>query len=233
MEIIEIILLFIFSLIQSIFGVGVLLFGTPTFLLLGYDYFETLNIILPWSLIISLLQILAFKKNNYKFFILITKFSLPSLMFTSIFILTFENKINFNFIVSFFLIIFSLINLFKNKIIIKKIEFSLFTLGIIHGLTNLGGSLLSLICSNIDNKKYIVRHNIAIGYFIFSIFQLIVINYFKFNSLSIEFKYLWIPILAFFISQKVFFQIKDLYFNYTINLLMFFYGLYIFYFSVI
>ena len=58
MEIFEIFLLLCFSIFQSIFGVGILLFGTPTFLLLGYNYFETLNIILPWSLIISLLQII-------------------------------------------------------------------------------------------------------------------------------------------------------------------------------
>ncbi len=233
MEIFEIFLLLCFSIFQSIFGVGILLFGTPTFLLLGYNYFETLNIILPWSLIISLLQIITFKKKNYDFLRLIIKFSLPSLVCTSLIISTINYKINFNLIISIFLIIFSFVNFFKNKIRLKKIKISLFILGIIHGLTNLGGSFLSIICSNLDKKRYVARYNIANGYLIFSIFQLLIINFFKTDPTSIEIKHLWIPFFVYFLSQKLFFQIKDIYFNLTINSLMFFYGFYIFYLSVL
>ena len=45
----------LFSLIQSVFGVGLLLFGTVY--VLGYSYSETLWIVLPASLSISLAQI--------------------------------------------------------------------------------------------------------------------------------------------------------------------------------
>ena len=41
---------------QSIFGIGLLLFGTPTFLLLGYNFLEVLNLLLPTSVTISLMQ---------------------------------------------------------------------------------------------------------------------------------------------------------------------------------
>ena len=181
MEIYEIGLLFVFSIFQSIFGIGILLFGTPTFLLLGYNYFETLNIILPWSLIVSFLQIVTFKKKDYQFFRLVIKFSLPSLIFTSIIISTMDEKINFTLVISIFLIIFSFMNFFKDKIKLKRIKIHLFLLGVIHGLTNLGGSFLAIICSNLNNKRYISRYNIATGYFIFGIFQLLIINYFKFN----------------------------------------------------
>ena len=37
--------IFLFSGVQSIFGVGLLLFGTPTLLLLGYPYADTLWIL--------------------------------------------------------------------------------------------------------------------------------------------------------------------------------------------
>jgi len=50
-------LILILSLFQSVFGVGLLLFGTPTLLALGVPFFETLSIILPPSLSISLLQV--------------------------------------------------------------------------------------------------------------------------------------------------------------------------------
>ena len=39
----ENIILLILIIIQSIFGIGLLLFGTPTFLIIGYDFFNTLN----------------------------------------------------------------------------------------------------------------------------------------------------------------------------------------------
>ena len=52
----------LFSVIQSIFGVGLLLFGTPTLLLLEYSYSETLWLLLPCSLTISLIQVV----NDYK-----------------------------------------------------------------------------------------------------------------------------------------------------------------------
>ena len=45
------------SVIQSLFGVGVLLLGTPWMLLLGMNFPATLQLLLPISLTISLLQL--------------------------------------------------------------------------------------------------------------------------------------------------------------------------------
>ena len=53
----------LFSIVQSMFGVGLLLFGTPTLLLLEYSYSETLWLLLPCSLTISLIQVVG----DYKF----------------------------------------------------------------------------------------------------------------------------------------------------------------------
>ena len=46
------------SVVQSIFGVGVLLFGTPLLLLLGYDFLDALITLLPISIAINSFQIL-------------------------------------------------------------------------------------------------------------------------------------------------------------------------------
>ena len=43
MNLVEIILITLFCIFQSVFGAGLLLLGTPTFLLIGYDFFEVLN----------------------------------------------------------------------------------------------------------------------------------------------------------------------------------------------
>ena len=64
MEVIFIVL--IFSIVQSIFGVGLLLFGTPTLLLLGVGYEQVLWILLPSSITISLYQVFENKIQNYR-----------------------------------------------------------------------------------------------------------------------------------------------------------------------
>ena len=51
------------SIIQSVFGVGVLLFGTPLLLLLGYDFIDALIVLLPIYIAINALQI--FKHHQY------------------------------------------------------------------------------------------------------------------------------------------------------------------------
>jgi uncharacterized membrane protein YfcA len=45
------------SVIQSMFGAGILLFGTPLLLLFGYEFIDILIVLLPISLAINLLQI--------------------------------------------------------------------------------------------------------------------------------------------------------------------------------
>ncbi len=50
-----------FSIVQSLFGVGLLVFGTPTFLLLGASYVESVGYLLPSSLLLSALQSHGFR----------------------------------------------------------------------------------------------------------------------------------------------------------------------------
>ena len=50
------------SIFQSIFGTGVLLFGTPILLILGNNFQTALIILLPVSVLINFFQI----SNNYK-----------------------------------------------------------------------------------------------------------------------------------------------------------------------
>ena len=59
----EVLILAILIIFQSIFGVGLLLFGTPTFLYFDYSFSETLYLLLPLSFVISLIQ---FTKSKQK-----------------------------------------------------------------------------------------------------------------------------------------------------------------------
>ena len=53
-----VIVIVLFSLVQSIAGIGLLLFGTPTLLIAGFQYSEALWVLLPASCSLSLLQII-------------------------------------------------------------------------------------------------------------------------------------------------------------------------------
>ena len=56
---IDILLTIIFtSVIQSMFGTGVLLFGTPLLLLYGYDFQFALTVLLPTSFMINFFQLM-------------------------------------------------------------------------------------------------------------------------------------------------------------------------------
>ena len=230
MTFLELSIISVFCFVQSIFGIGLLLLGTPTFLLLGYGYFDVLNILLPFSILISLSQIISYREKNFKFASKIFIFSVPTLVLGLILVKFLESRINFTSFVSVFLIAFSIINFLKLKkksFKIRNINIGLVILGIVHGLTNLGGSLLSLIASNSTTEKNIIRFHIANGYLIFATIQIFIINFF-FKKLELSYlKFVWVPLIIFFISQYLFKKIENILYYKMLNLFALFYGFYI------
>ena len=105
-------------------------------------------------------------------------FCFPSICFGLIIIKKFNELINFNILVSIIIILSiiikikfkkSLINLNKNS---KKII--TFFIGFIHGLTNSGGTLLSLFISSKEKKNTnLIRFEIHLLYFFLAITQFI------------------------------------------------------------
>ena len=55
-------LLSVFVVIQSVYGIGILIFGVPTLLIYGLDYFSVIGLLIPSSILISILQII--KRRN-------------------------------------------------------------------------------------------------------------------------------------------------------------------------
>jgi len=176
------------SIIQSIAGVGVLLIGTPVLLLNGYDIITSINSLLPLSILTSLLNLIFFKIQKHK--VPITKdtdiikiffiYCLPGVFLGTVIILFFNNLINFEIII-FLVILFTVIlkNKYKSLLvdINKKIKISLITIiGTIHGLTNAGGSLLSIFVLSFGNNKDTVtsRYNITYFYFFLALTQYLI-----------------------------------------------------------
>ena len=76
--------------IQSIFGVGLVLFGTPSFLLFGYDFANTINILMPISITISSLQFFKSKVKDKNFLLEYNLFCLPFLIIFLVIALKFK-----------------------------------------------------------------------------------------------------------------------------------------------
>jgi len=198
------------SFIQSIFGVGVLLFGTPLLLLSGYDFIHAVIILLPISVSINLIQIAKDYRNvDLDFYRKILLYTIPFVV-VFLFVVT-KVKINIGVIIGLFLLFvaaknFSLkINeIIKSLVRYEKIYFVI--MGIVHGLTNLGGSLLTAIVHSKEYEKNVTRVTVAISYATFAIFQImtLVVSGYGFDvSLSGIGIYLIVGISVFILTEKI------------------------------
>ena len=173
------------SFIQSIFGVGVLLFGTPLLMLQGYDFFQAVIVLLPISLLINLSQIAKdHKRVNIDFYKKIIVYTIP---FIVIFLAVLnEIKINIGLLISVLLLFVAAkdfsdrVNNFVNLVV--RHERSYFILmGIVHGLTNLGGPLLTVAVHSKGYGKRTTRATVAASYATFATFQIVTLFFSNFD----------------------------------------------------
>lgn len=222
--ILEILIIFFLIIFQSLFGIGLLLFGTPAFLFLGYDFEATLMLLLPISICISFLQV-NFRKISMKY--LVGEFNLYCLPFLVLFLIltiNFGQILDIKIYASILLIISSLIVLIRNKIIdIKKYlpsyrKFFLIMIGIIHGFTNMGGGFLSIFSALINNNRLSTRNYISYGYLVMGIFQYVTILFIGLNSVDFT-KLFYIPmtLILFYPVQILFNGLDDKFFIEVIN----------------
>ena len=149
------ILILILSIFQSIFGIGLLALGTPLLLIYGFTFIETLFFLLPCSILVSTITfvLISRKYNNYfdqEVIKYIFFFSIPGIIIGLIIILFYEININFKILIGSAIII----SIFLQKIIKKQLFLKIeikrainFVIGIIHGISNMGGSFLSIYLS--------------------------------------------------------------------------------------
>lgn len=232
-SILEIAIIILLIVIQSIFGVGLLLFGTPSFLVLGYDFANTINILMPVSITISVLQFFRSKIKDSFFIKEYNLFCLPFLIIFLFIALKFKYLFDFKLLVALLLIFSSILILNKNKFSSFRKTFFKFKrivlvgIGCLHGLTNMGGSFLAIYSTLVsENVKEVARYYICYGYLIMGVFQYILvllINYETINFLKIY--YIVIALFIYFPTQKIFKNIDDKKFSNYINFIALIYGL--------
>tara|TARA_B100000941_G_scaffold287624_1_gene263094 strand:- start:782 stop:1510 length:729 start_codon:yes stop_codon:yes gene_type:complete len=229
----EILVMVISITIQSIFGVGLLLFGTPSLLLFGYDFANTINILMPISITISSLQFFKSKVKDKNFLIEYNLFCLPFLIIFLVIALKFKYLFDFKLLVAILLIFSSALILNKRRFSSFKVTFFklkkivLIGIGCVHGLTNMGGSFLAIYSTLISkNVKEIARYYICYGYLIMGVIQYFLVLFLSFKYLTFEkLYYVLLAIVIYFPTQRIFKRINDNKFLKYINVIALIYGL--------
>lgn len=232
MEISSYFIISLFIFFQSIFGIGLLVFGTPTLIYFySYNFEETLSILLPISCLISFYQTFYYNDDIKNFNYNLIKFSLPSLIFFMFFVLYFFNFNILKLLIPIVLVSVSLITLLDIETILDKIitkknsSIILFIIGSLHGMSNLGGGIVSIYSSRIFNDYRLIRKSISSCYLIFGITQIciLIINAkFVFEYYIFYLILACIPIL--YLSKIFFNKFNTLIFKKILNICIFIYG---------
>ena len=175
------IIVFTFSIVQSLFGVGLLVFGTPTLLLLGFPFEETIAYLLPPSVLISLMQTLHGRQYIGQLRNSILLYCVPfivvglALVLSNIFILDVKILVGAA-------LVFSAITRSNRRVqkwlagVMKRYTpFYLMVMGWVHGVSNMGGGFLTIYVGTLYTDKENTRANIAFGYLVFALSQIAVL----------------------------------------------------------
>ncbi|MDT4939141.1 MAG: uncharacterized protein QOG80_2812 [Pseudonocardiales bacterium] len=170
-----------FALVQSLFGVGLLLFGTPTLLLAGLPFNAVLAYLLPCSIAVSALQIvdgggLTLEPIRKKFLF----YTAPAVLVATCAVLMFGSVHQLRAAVGVVLLATAATRVSRLRVVVVRnvqnhIRPLLIGLGVVHGLSNLGGGLLSVIVGSSYTDKNDIRRHIAFAYGLMACLQLIVV----------------------------------------------------------
>ena len=227
-------IILILSIVQSVVGIGLLVFGTPTFLMLGLSFHETLGIVLPPSIIISLLQVIESRsiKTDFK-----RDFNIYCLVFVFIglvFVFVNEAKFDFKYIVGWMLLVSGSLKLssklsyYLDKGIQRYKRVFLVLIGFVHGVSNMGGGLLSLYSSsNFKESKVKTRSAVAYGYLLMGIIQYITLSFYHPEVLKLQAVLLMVIALLTYIvlGRKLFAFTKDEIFQKILSTIILIYGI--------
>ncbi len=204
------IVIVVLSVVQSVFGVGVLLFGTPALLILDYEFQDALTVLLPISLAINTFQVAKhWRWIDRGFYSKILLYTIP-LVCVCLFLVT-RITINIAILIGLFVMFVALKNVFARvgRLVEGLIRYErtfFISMGVVHGLTNLGGSLLTAAVHAKNYPKDATCVTTAVSYGTFALFQIVTL------SLSLEglnrpvwahALYVVVGVTMFFLTEKL------------------------------
>lgn len=209
-----ILIIAIISAIQSMFGAGVLLFGTPLLLLFGHDFVDALILLLPISIAINLMQIVQHHAHiDFSFYRKLMLLSLPPIAIF-LFLVT-HIRINIGLIIGPFLLLIAMkeFSVVLSSFITRLMRFEtlyFITVGVVHGLSSLGGSLLTVFIHHKNYPKDVTRVTIALCYTTFASVQLMTLLLFSAQQIDIPF---YDNIIYFVVGTLVFVYIDTVFYT--------------------
>lgn len=221
------------AIIQSIFGMGILVIGTPTLLILGYDFITTISYLLPASFIISLIQVVTAGGDRVPIPRYLYFYCLPSIVIGLYFAESDWKNLRIDMFIGIMLLLSALVRLKppSQKLLqttLKKYSLAYhLMMGFIHGLTNLGGALLAILASGTTSKKESIRYIIAHYYLAFTGIQLLLITVVMKNYeilISNFFTPLVCAAVYLLVGQRMFVLTNPLIYNKILTILIAIYG---------
>lgn len=219
------------SIVQSLVGVGLLLFGTPTLLLLGIGFGETLAVLLPCSVTVNLCQLRNGMPRNKKAVWQIARITLPMIFVGLLVALWGVDTHWMPIIVGIALLGIGILRLssraigWLNRVVAGYQSAYAAVLGLVHGLSNMGGGLLVVFAGTLSEDKEEVRRIIALGYLAFALTQLgtLAINQpqlFRAENLHLPV----ISLLAYLAGNRLFRHLSTAQFGRLVTVLVLTYG---------
>ncbi len=172
---------FVFSLVQSIFGMGLLIFGTPTLLLLGFDFSATLATLLPASITISFIQVLEDRFIEPRFVRRFALWCLPPLGLGLATLIRYQPDLPLEPVLGAIMFVFASLQLMPElstrarDSVRRNLNAWMVVMGTVHGFSNLGGSVLSVVARTLFIDKLEIRRTIAFCYLSFAIVQILIL----------------------------------------------------------
>jgi hypothetical protein len=171
----------VFAVVQSLFGVGLLVFGTPTLLLLGLPFELVLAYLLPCSIVVSLLQVatsggLSLEPIRRDFLAV----TVPAVLVATTVAVTLGSPHGMRLVVGVALLLTAAVRLGRLRAVLagfirRHLRPFMLLLGLVHGLSNLGGGLLTVVVGSSYQDKESIRRHIAFAYGAMACIQLAVV----------------------------------------------------------
>ena len=205
----------LFSTVQSVFGVGLLVFGTPTLLLLGCSFEETIAFLLPSSMLISLMQVVDGRKYLGELRKSILVYCVPFIVLGLALVLSKLLTLDIKLLVGATLI-FSAFSRFNKgvqqalvRVLKRYTKLYLMLMGFVHGISNMGGGFLTVFATTLYDDKQRTRANIAYGYLVFAVSQICVLLLFHIEAFHINCVFSAVVALGTYLTVGSFVYVKS------------------------
>lgn len=173
----------VLAAVQSVFGVGLLVFGTPTLLLMGLPFPVVLGCLLPCSIVVSTAQVatsggLTLEPIRRTFL----RITAPAVVAGTVVALALGAKLDLRLLVGSMLLLTAALRVSEgvrariSAVVTRRLGVFALALGVLHGLTNLGGGVLTVIVASTYRDKADVRRHIAFCYGLMAVLQLAVVE---------------------------------------------------------